>query len=656
MTGGTRDRFASAALIAAVLATIVLLPGAMNRWVLPKELVLAIALLLGVLGTSSGRLPRWIVVYITAAVAVLLLAAVTGAAPLSQLAGRWPRYEGLISLPVYIGAVWLGARLLGPGAGPGRIALFVRLSSITAIAIGSVAVLEAAGARPIPGDLARPGSLLGNATDQGAVGVVLTAVLAIATRRAWHEGFARDRLLVTAGLGAAIASVVLSASRSALVGLAAVAVLALAMAASSGALRRRETLRFGLIAVVVLVAVFVIPLSRDRVLGLSPLAASSAEARWSMWAQSFRMVAETPLLGVGPSGFMDRLSALHGEDWFALNGSGSTTDSPHDVMLQVLAAGGVVLLVPAVVAGVLVMQRGLGAWRAASAVVHSERKRADEQRAAAQMKQVSRSRKKKADSPTVVTIAAVDTSRRDLLGGALLGVVGYLVVLSTHFTIAGTIVLPAMLAGALVGVPAVRERPPLRRALAVASAAWVVVLGTATSAELPLQVGVEAAARGDVVTAERAFDTASALRPWDADVTLIAAQSLAGAADTGAVGAPAAAARWGTLAVSRLPASVLAAKALAVAQQYTGDVAAAVATLRDLDARAPNDPETTHRLGGLLLLLGDPDAGRLLQRAVELDPSDVDAWTTLRFWAQQVDDRGVLERADVALARLRLAP
>src|SRR6187399_2770225 len=138
MTAARRDAVAAVAIVLAVVASVVFLPGALERWTLPKELLLVVATLLAAIAAPAGRLPRWLWILIGVGAAVLAVSALLGAAPVTQLFGRWPRYEGLVTIPVYVAAVWTGARLLGPGADGGRRSIFTTSVAVAAIASGVV--------------------------------------------------------------------------------------------------------------------------------------------------------------------------------------------------------------------------------------------------------------------------------------------------------------------------------------------------------------------------------------------------------------------------------------------------------------------------------------------------------------------------------------
>ncbi len=303
-----RRRAATVGLWLLVASSIFFLPDAFVRWFLPKDALAAIAVVLASVAVARGRLPRWFVAAASAALAVALLSVLISAAPGVQLWGRWPRYEGLVTLPVYFGAVWVGARLLGPAAPAASLRTLVRAIATAAVALGLVSLLEAVGARPIATDLARPGSLTGNATDQGVLGAIFCAMLILPVLRAWAEprkAFAERAWLSTALLFAA-ATVIVSASRAGL--LAAVTVLGILMVLEivpSTSRRRLHLVGLTALAGMVLIGgALTVPFTRSRLLGASPLSTQSLEGRFIFWSDAADVLAERPL-GVGVSGFLN---------------------------------------------------------------------------------------------------------------------------------------------------------------------------------------------------------------------------------------------------------------------------------------------------------------------------------------------------------------
>ncbi|WP_241984300.1 O-antigen ligase family protein [Cryobacterium sp. Hb1] len=602
-----RRRAATVALWLLVASSIFFLPDAFVRWFLPKDALAAIAVVLASVGVARGRLPRWFVAAASAALAVALLSVLISAAPGVQLWGRWPRYEGLVTLPVYFGAVWTGARLLGPAAPTDTLRTLIRAIATAAIALGLVSLLEAAGARPIATDLARPGSLTGNATDQGVLGAIFCAMLILPVLRAWTEprkAFAERAWLSTALLLAA-ATVIVSASRAGL--LAAVTVLGILMVLeivrSPGRRRLRPIGLTALAGVVLIGGALAVPFTRSRLLGASPLSTQSLEGRFTFWSDAIDVLTERPL-GVGVSGFLNANSRNSTSD--------SVLDSPHNWVIQVLLAGGIPLL--AVVVGLLVTAAviGLRSWR---------RLCVPEPVSAAARRSTS-------------GLVPADAARSDVLAGALAALGGFGVALLTHFTAPSTTIVAALLLGVLVtrapdGELRVQMRPGSPR-LAAATVARTAILGVwsiwlviLVSAEIPLASGVSHAARGDIQAAESAFEAAHAIRPWDADLAGIAAQSFAAAADARVPEAAALAVHWAELSRAALPQTATTERALAVGQFTDGDVPGAVKTLDALVELAPMDPTIAVQNAIVLYTNGDTDdARREVKRALALDPTN----------------------------------
>lgn len=590
-TGEWGRRAAGVAIGLAVLSSIVFLPDALNRWMLPKVVVLAVACLIALAAVSRGRLPRTLWIMGGAAALLIVIAALAGAAPVPQLFGRWPRFEGLVTLPAYAAAAWMGARLLGPGADGVRHRALHTAAALAAVLLGAVSVAESVGLRPIDSSLARPGSLLGNATDQGIVGFMLAAVLVFAVLDSSTS--LRRRVFLAAGLVLAIAATLLSASRAAIGVLAILAIVtAIVVVVRADRASRPGVTLVAVGSLVVMAAVaLAIPLSRSRLLGLSPSANDSTSARLTMWETAGRLVGESPLVGAGPSGFVDALAPFRPQEWSRVMGANTTIDSPHNWLLQAAVAGGVPLALCALaVAGFLV-------WSAVRAA----------RRASAM--------------------------RSPLIAGGSLAVAGFGVALLTHFTSPGTTILAAFLAGAIVAIPPGEALPLLvTRSRLVLVSVWVVLLGLATAAEVQLGAGVAQAAVGNTAAASGSFAAAQALRPWDADAASIAAQSFASAAENGVQAAAPEAVGWAERSLALAPDSVLSAKALAVGLQYSGELERAKDVLEGLDDRAPYDPQVLHRLGGIQFLLGDSDTALgTLERAAKLDPGNADIAETLQF-------------------------
>jgi hypothetical protein len=492
---------------------------------------------------ASGRLPRSARAWLTVAGSLLLFAALAGRNTREQLLGLPPRYEGLVALPVYFGCLVLGAKLLGPERARGSTAWFFGWLSFAAIAIGAVALLEAAGIEPLPGTGARAGSLLGNASDEGALAVLLIgplASIAIAGRR---------RLHLTAA-GAIAAALICSGSRGALVGLTVTAV-TLAWQAPS---RRRATVTL-LLLVGVAAAVFAAPGFRDRVLGQSPLAARTVTGRRLLAEEAARLAADAPVLGVGPSGFLDRAPQVQSDRYQRIIGPENPPDSPHDWPLQTVLAGGFGLLIAALALVCLTVRYG---------------------------------RRGLAHQPTGGERAAFE--------GMLAGLFGYAVALLFHFTSPGTTPVAAVLAGALLAsgeltppTGAGRGKRAQQAVSCVTASALLGVLAFAAGAELPLRTAVLDAASGHTAAADAEFHDAASLRPWDPAVPELATHAFAALAAIETPGAARAGLPWSEKALTRDPYSVPTLEDASVLAAAQGERSRARALLRRARVLEPRD-------------------------------------------------------------------
>lgn len=473
--GGPRTAYAVAIWLAC-LAPLAVEPGGFVRFVFPKLLVVAAAVAVGAFAadrTDGAGLPKPVQGALLVALGAFVLAGALSATPFASLLGRWPRYEGLPVIAVYAGALWLGARTLGGRQRELNGSVLVHALSTAALVLGAASLLDAWGVS-LASDVTRSGSLLGNATDQGTIGVLLVAVLGqpALARRAW---FARVGLL--AGLGVVLAS----GSRSALLALG-VAVVIHVLAHP----RRRTAVLAGASLVAAGTAALVLLDRFSR--------STTVTGRWLLWKESWQLAREHLFLGLGPNRFVDAIGPFHDATWVRRVGPENPPDSPHDLALQVLLAGGVVLLLALVAAVVL----GL---RPAAA-------------------------------------AAVADRDRPLQVGLLAAVLAYGAILLANFTSAGATCLALFLLGALIGVgraELTRGRP--RLVLRAGALALTVLMAGSCAAEIALQRGVDAAVAGRLPAARTAFSWAQHLRPGDTDVCMIAAQAYAAPGSAGYVAA-----------------------------------------------------------------------------------------------------------------------
>jgi O-antigen ligase len=575
-------------------------PGNLDRWVLAKLIVLGVGAVLALWVTPRGRLPRLLVLAGLGGILVLLVSALVSPHPLTSLTGRWPRYEGAVSLAGYGLALWLGARLLGPGASTRERDVTRCALAIAAGVLAIVGVLQAVHA-PImssllSSNLSRPGSLLGNATDQGAVGAAVALVLTASILRR------RVTWLPVIGVIFGVTNVLLSGSRSALIVLAVGIVATVVIdGVKSGWRRGVVAVSIGALVAVAILALTV-PTISSRVLGTSPLAGSSAADRAIIWGDTLAVVAQHPLLGVGPNRFEDAVAATHGVAWFRAVGQSTTLESPHDFVLQALVVGGPLLLVTLLAALVL----------CALAIVR-------------------RYRSSSGDDFSFALGASIGAAA---IGGVLL----------TAPTDPASVVFAALLLGSAVAMPArVAAGAPRHvwpRFLALGGlVVWLVVCGFTLAGATLLDGGLAAAVSGDYERAADLFSQASAVSPWDVDTPIAASEELTKQLDDGDAHAQAAALTWANRAVAADPDSLPAAKSAITAYLDAGQLAAAEKLTARFAALLPNDPWIAERYGAETLADGHPAlAESRLIEATRLDPTAPLPWETLAYLYRQEGD------------------
>ncbi|MDM4764179.1 O-antigen ligase family protein [Galbitalea sp. SE-J8] len=596
MSARARTRLAVVLLVCAVA---VVLPGALLPYYLPKLVVASVAIVAAACAPPTGRLPRAMVIVFAAAAGVLLIAALSSSTPLVALLGRAPRYEGVLALTCYLGLVWAGARLLGPGAEPATTTLLHRGVAVVGLAVVTVQLAEALGARPIGGTITeRTGSLTGNASDAGLLGVLITGVLCAALVRERHP-------LLVLGALAGIGTVALSASRGALAGAAVGLVVGgVALAARRTTRSRGVLIGAAAVAIVGVVSAVANPATVGRVLGVAQAASSTVDIRVRTWAETLKLIGDHPAFGVGPNGFSRAVLGYHDAGWATSIGFDQPIDSPHDVALQAAASGGIPLVLLLVALVVVVLTRVVQRVRASGT--------------ASAMEQV-------------------------VLAAALLGVgVGLLV----HFTTISVLALGAPTLGALVALPRTDDalgRPDRARGRAratriawvVAAALCAVTLGGAALAQSAARVASDALTRGDAATARSAGDTVAALAAWDGGTRELLAQYAAQAADsaedaTFRAEAGRLAAEWGNRASALLGGSPDALRAEAVGLAINGDDAGAAEALDRAIAWSPGDPDLYVRRSVSLADLGRiDDAIADCERALTLDPGNTTAASNL---------------------------
>jgi Flp pilus assembly protein TadD len=611
-------------LILLCLAPVAVIPGGENRFVFAKLAVYSAAVGVAALARARGRLPRAVTWLLVAGFAVTALSAALGADPFTAIVGAAPRYEGLPVLALYAGAGWAGARLLGPGTPPESITTAEWALSITAVAVAVIAALETAGLHPLSSDVARPGSLLGNASDEGALGVLIAGTLgSMALSRT-----GRAAVVATIGVGAASLTVALSASRAALVGFVVAAVI-LGLASPTG---RRVAVVGAVIAVSVVT--LVAPGTRARVTGSSPLATATVHGRLLLWQETLALIGHHPLIGIGPGNFLDAITAEHDLRWQQEVGPANPPDSAHNWILQVASVGGLPLLA---IVGAICFLTGRAGWRLL-----------------------------KKNDPTVKT-KDPPAARASFVTGAFAGLVGYGVALLFGFSTPGTTPLAAALGGAVLAeapLAAASEgalegvRAVVRLMVGAGAAVLLVLSIMAAFAEIQIRDALTLAASGDLAAAQSHFHTAQSLRAWDPAVAataghafVVIAQSDQGDQQRLATNL---AASWVSKARARIPDSEQVALDEASVRELRGHYRAAAGLLRGVLARDPLDPAVLLRLGVVQGENGQlQTAAATLLEVVRIDPASPDPWTDLAIVYRLEDDPVRAAQAQATANRLR---
>jgi tetratricopeptide (TPR) repeat protein len=582
-------------LVLVALGGVAVLPGALNRFVFPKWALTAGGIATALRAPARGRLPTPVLVLAGIGIAALVAAALTGVDPVGQLVGPAPRYEGLPAVLLYVGAAAAGARLLGPGRHRDQDVRLVRVLTVGAVAVALVAAVETAGLAWWQSDVTRPGSLLGNASDQGAWAVLVLGPLLLAAVRApacWS----------VLGTLAALTAVVLSGSRGALIGAALVLLVAVVVARD---VRRR--LLVIAVGVATAAAGLAVPGVRARLLG-EGLAGQTVVGRGDLWRESITLLREHPVLGVGPGGFAEEVRGVHDAAWYAEVGTGFPPDSPHTWPLQALLAGGPVLLLAAL---------GLVA----------------------------------------LTVRAAYRVRNDesVLPGLAAGLVGYGVALLVHFTGPGHTPLAAVFAGALLAIPLRhperRHSPPARAASMTAAVAAAVAVAGAV-AEVPLRQAVVFVQEERAADADESFRLAQALRPWDDQVAVTAGHAFRvvgiAASDPDSLER---AERW--LAVEGADRSVPVLSDLGAVREARGDLAGAAAALTEAVQRDPANPDLLLLTGVVAARQNHPEqAETLFLKAAASAPESPAPWENLTTLYRETD-RPAETRAAQAAADAR---
>jgi len=536
------------------------------------SLIAALGVGAALLSRASGRLPRPIVIAVGAAITAFLVSALLSATPMLSLIGRYPRYEGLITIIGYGLALVAGARLLGAGAPAPQRAWFassVAVAALVNLAACLVQLGTAPGSRVI--------GLLGNSSILGNWALIALFVLGWQ----WLE---RHRNLWLAGMSASAIMLVLAGSRASLVS-AAVVLLVLPLAARGVRQRRggtRPAWWCGLVAAGVLaVAALAVPTSGSRLTGSTPFASATIGGRLLLWQDTLPLVAANSIVGVGPSRFVDAIGAFETPAWAAEVGPYAPPDSPHNLILQLLASTGILgveaTLTVTVLAGVsLWRRRPWGHWQA----------------------------------------------------GALSAVVAVGISYQFSFTDPVTTTIALTVVGGALAERVTGSEPPRRLKIQVAATtAWLLaalaLAGTALIAETRYS-----AALGSAHPDPNELVAVTDSRPWDPDLAIRIGSSIAALAEQNRT-SPQPGVEMLTRTCTQIPSSTRCRLTLADLQTLAGDPTSAIATLEQALRDDPTNVDGWLKLGIAQAESGDTTAENTFKTASALRPSAPEPWQDL---------------------------
>jgi hypothetical protein len=484
------------------------------------------ALLLGALGVSGA----------------------VGGEPAVAWLGASARQMGVITWLVFAVAGIVGLSLLDEDDRRlDRVLHIVAAASILWLAF--VALLETSGSPIVEPSQAfgdRVQSTFGNPAVLGAFLCLALPLAAVGiTRR-------RDRLLSAAAVAAGAWLLVSSGTRGAWMGI--------AVAVVSAAVVVLRSRRFGRVGLAGAIAALVVVVALGAAGGRWSSALGSAEGRLGTWQVAGDVIADSPVLGVGPEGFATAF-AEHVDDDFVIRYSrDNITDRAHNGLIDLTVTSGALGL-----AGYLVVCGGV-----AVVVARALRRR---------------------DPP-------------DWMGVAMAGAVAaYLVQQQAFFQLAAVDAAFWLVAGMLaarLGASRAVEKPG--RAIAVAAAAVATLFALYAALGVVADHYDRAALRADGFDDQLTrFETAAALRPVDAIHATMAVERLRGVTDRDAIDRQLdlldRAARWapddGTLVLAR-------SEVLVAAHEAYGDAASlaeAGALLTGLVARDTTNGQALLRLG-----------------------------------------------------------
>jgi O-antigen ligase len=334
------------------------------RWLLISTLALA-GPAVAIHGGALRRPPRGLGLAVAAFVGWLLVAGWFADDPLYAWMGTPERHLGVLTWLLCALLMLTGFALVGDGDGD-RVATVVDGLLVAGLGVGAVATAEALGWEPSVLDVAS--RLSGPLGSPAYLGAATALLLPVAVALAVPHAADGSRVRVWAARAAVVVLVVAclgSGARAAWVGLAAAA--AVAAAAHAPALWRALRARPGRAAVggaFVLAAAVVVLVATPvgaRLGAATDPDAAGGRGRLDEWRVAARVVADHPVVGVGPEGYRTAFHEAVDARYERTHGRDQQPDRAHSAPLDLALDGGVPLAL-AWLAVVTVV--GRSCWRA----------------------------------------------------------------------------------------------------------------------------------------------------------------------------------------------------------------------------------------------------------------------------------------------------
>ncbi len=297
--------------------------------------------------TRRVELPVTPAVYAAGALALaLVVATLVALDPMEALVGRPGRHTGLVMYLTYLGLFVLCTRLYRDHAPSGLVKALIGAS----IPIAGYGLLQSIGVDPYNWQLVEGGppvfSTFGNANFFAAfLGVCVPLCVWGALTRTWSIAWRVGSGVVgVATLAAAFVSESLQGPAIAVIGSG--LVLGTWVASHERLSRMVKLVLFGVGAAVVVGGAFLMVTGAGPFGSLGFGFSRSLGTRTPKWVTALDIWRANPIVGVGLEGFADYFHEFRPTSLAVETGLRRTTDTPHNIPLDMLANGGLVLAVP----------------------------------------------------------------------------------------------------------------------------------------------------------------------------------------------------------------------------------------------------------------------------------------------------------------------